>query len=238
MKTLTVPLRTKLENTVKAARDLAEEAAKAAIEQIGVHMKEKPAWLDDEQARLRVRLRAHGRQLGDIRHADGHQDINHLITETAYEHWHRMLFARFLAENHLLIHSDGVPVSLQDCEELAVDEGARSGWELAGRYASRMLPQVFRTDSPVLDIILAPEHQKGLEKLLADLEPEMFAVSDSLGWVYQFWQAKRKDEVNRSEVKIGADELPAVTQLFTEPYMVQFLLHNSLGAWCGCQPSR
>jgi len=44
-------------------------------------------------------------------------------------------------------------------------------------------------------------------------------------------QAKRKDEVNASEVKIGADELPAVTQLFTEPYMVDFLLHNSLGAW-------
>jgi hypothetical protein len=56
-------------------------------------------------------------------------------------------------------------------------------------------------------------------------------ASDSLGWVYQFWQAKRKDEVNASEVKIGADELPAVTQLFTEPYMVDFLLHNSLGAW-------
>ena len=33
------------------------------------------------------------------------------------------------------------------------------------------------------------------------------------------------------EVKIGADELPAVTQLFTEPYMVEFLLHNTLGAW-------
>ena len=59
----------------------------------------------------------------------------------------------------------------------------------------------------------------------------MFTATDSLGWVYQFWQTKKKDEVNRSEVKIGADELPAVTQLFTEPYMVQFLLHNSLGAW-------
>jgi hypothetical protein len=59
----------------------------------------------------------------------------------------------------------------------------------------------------------------------------VFQASDSLGWVYQFWQAKRKDEVNASEVKIGADELPAVTQLFTEPYMVDFLLHNSLGAW-------
>ena len=38
-------------------------------------------------------------------------------------------------------------------------------------------------------------------------------------------------EVNASEVKIGAHELPIVTQLFTEQYMVQFLLDNSLGAW-------
>src|SRR5690606_13414118 len=37
--------------------------------------------------------------------------------------------------------------------------------------------------------------------------------------------------VNKSEEKIGADELPAVTQLFTEDYMVEFLLHNTLGAW-------
>ena len=59
----------------------------------------------------------------------------------------------------------------------------------------------------------------------------MFTATDALGWVYQFWQTKKKDEVNRSEVKIGAEELPAVTQLFTEPYMVQFLLHNSLGSW-------
>ena len=40
-----------------------------------------------------------------------------------------------------------------------------------------------------------------------------------------------EDEVNRSGSKIGADELPAVTRLFTEPYMVSFLLDNSLGAW-------
>ena len=37
--------------------------------------------------------------------------------------------------------------------------------------------------------------------------------------------------MNEFGVKIGADELPAVTQLFTEPYMVRFLLHNTLGAW-------
>ena len=59
----------------------------------------------------------------------------------------------------------------------------------------------------------------------------MFLADDSLGWVYQFWQSEEKDESTSLETKIGADELPAVTQLFTEDYMVEFLLHNTLGAW-------
>ena len=65
-------------------------------------------------------------------------------------------------------------------------------------------------------------------RVRADVE---FLASDSLGWTYQFWQAQRKEEVNASGNKIGADELPSVTQLFTEDYMVDFLLHNTLGAW-------
>ena len=145
-----------------------------------------------------------------------------------------MLFARFLAENNLLMYPDPVdpvPVTLEECEDLASDEGAANGWELASRYASRMLPQIFSTDSPVFQLILPPEKQQRLESLLTDLPVEIFTASDSLGWVYQFWQAKKKDDVNASEVKIGARELPAVTQLFTEPYMVSFLLDNSLGAW-------
>ena len=126
---------------------------------------------------------------------------------------------------------DPVPVTLEECEDLASDEGAANGWELAARFAARMLPQIFRLDSPVFQLILPPEHQQKLERLVADLPQEVFTASDTLGWVYQFWQAKKKDDVNASEVKIGARELPAVTQLFTEPYMVNFLLDNSLGAW-------
>jgi hypothetical protein len=94
-----------------------------------------------------------------------------------------------------------------------------------------MLPQIFRVDSPVFQLVLPPEHQQKLERLVADLPMVIFTASDSLGWVYQFWQAKKKDAVNASEMKIGAWELPAVTQLFTEPYMVSFLLDNSLGTW-------
>src|SRR5690606_13111487 len=83
----------------------------------------------------------------------------------------------------------------------------------------------------VLEVALPPESRSELEDILKALPRDVFLADDSLGWVYQFWQSDRKDEVNNSEKKIGADELPAVTQLFTEDYMVEFLLHNTLGAW-------
>ena len=228
-------LRNRLKRTIRDARDIAEAAAEAALKQLGVGEAAPFAHLSEQDRELRRRLRAHGRQLGDLRHTKTKfQEIHHLIEKVAYEHWHRMLFALFLAENNLLMYpdpNDPVAITLEECEDLAADEGAANGWELAARFAARMLPQIFRLDSPVFELVLPPEHQQKLERLLADLPLDVFTASDSLGWVYQFWQTKKKDQVNASEVKIGARELPAVTQLFTEPYMVSFLLDNSLGAW-------
>ena len=43
------------------------------------------------------------RQLATDRPPDSFQP---LVEQVAYEGWHRMLFARFLAENHLLIHPE------------------------------------------------------------------------------------------------------------------------------------
>jgi hypothetical protein len=227
--------RNQLERTIKEAREVAEGAARVALEHLGVGEDAPFSYLSEQERQLRRRLRAHGRQLGDIRNNKPEsQEIRRLIEEVAYQHWHRMLFSRYLAENNLLMYPDPVepvPVTLEECEELAADEGAADGWELASRFAARMLPQIFRFESPVFQLILPPEYQYKLERLVAHLPLEVFTASDSLGWVYQYWQAKKKDEVNDSEVKIGAMELPAVTQLFTEPYMVSFLLDNSVGAW-------
>ncbi|ROH85756.1 SAM-dependent DNA methyltransferase [Pseudomethylobacillus aquaticus] len=236
MQALDKDLRSALEKTVKAARTVAEAAAHAAVDQLGVGHDKPETFLSDDEKALRNRLRTHGKQLGDARDSKstnptyGKQELRHLVQEVAYQHWHRMLFARFLADNNLLMY-DGVAVTIEECDELAPDEGAKSGWELAGKLAARMLPQVFKPGSPVFELTFAPEHQSELERLLKDLPDALFKASDSLGWVYQFWQADNKERINKSEVKIGADELPAVTQLFTEPYMVSFLLHNSLGAW-------
>ncbi len=233
MPPLPTQLRNRLEAAVKQARRTAEAAAKVALERLTVGGAEPGTHLSVDERQLRNRLRAHGRQLGDQRDLrTGTQSINRLIHECAYEHWHRMLFARFLAENHLLIHEkEGMPVTLAECDELAADEGAPDGWTLAARYAARMLPQIFRPDDPVLQVGFAPEHKRALEKLVTELPVEVFTAEDSLGWVYQFWQAERKDEVNASGDKITGETLPAVTQLFTEHYMVLFLLHNTIGAW-------
>jgi hypothetical protein len=235
--TLSREHRRSLESTAAKARSEAEAGAAKALQALAVAAKDAPAHATDAQKKLRVRLRAHGRALGDLLRPDDTQAIDHLVTEIAYEHWHRMLFARFLAESDLLMHPDGYPVSLSDCKEDAerLDPPARSEWEVAGHYASAMLPNVFRPDSPALAMQLPPETEQKLEELLKNLPATVFQADDSLGWSYQFWQAPKKEEVQRqmkqAGTKVGADELPAVTQLFTEQYMVAFLLENALGGW-------
>jgi hypothetical protein len=228
-------LRRQLENTIVAARDAAEKAADAAIKSLAVHEKEPYSSFSDEQKRLRRALRAKCRQLG----SRPEDDLTPLVEECAYGQWHRMLFARFLAENGLLMHPEGVPVTLEECAELAPEEGDADGWAAAARYATGMLPGIFNpggastagNQDPALEVRLAPEGRRALERRLEEIPPPAFTADDGLGWVYQFWQTKAKKEVNASGRKISGPDLPAVTQLFTEDYMVRFLLHNTLGAW-------
>ena len=232
-------LRNELERTVSRARVIAESAAREAIGQLCVAENVPGAHLDPAARDLRNKLRAHARALGDEHLAKSEngcdQRTEALVEEIAYEQWHRMIFARFLAENDLLMFDDGsgtpLPIALDDAAELAEELGVGSKWDLASECAAKMLPGVFRPDTLSFKVKFAPDKVRGLEELLEGLASETFSASDSLGWIYQFWQKERKDAVNASEVKIGAKELAPVTQLFTENYMVSFLLDNTLGAW-------
>lgn len=229
---LPASLRKVLERAIREARIAAETGASDAIRRLGVASPSPPAHLDQAARELRVRLRAHARSLGDNRRADDSHDTARLTEEAAYAHWHRLLFARFLLERRLLREPEsGGEVTFDDCRELAAIEGVPDAWAVAERFASAMLPGVFRLGDPTLLLAFAPEHAALLQKILRSIDPEIFQADDSLGWTYQFWRAAERDAVTSSGVKIGAKELPAVTQLFTEPYMVRFLLHNTLGAW-------
>jgi hypothetical protein len=224
MRALSTEFRRGLERSVLEGRWAAELGVRAALGSLGVEARDKPGHLSEEQARLRRGLRAKQRQLGG--------GFELLVWECAYEQWHRLLFARFLAENGLLRHPVyEAPVTLAECEELAEDLGEPDGWSVAARFASEILPGIFRLDDPTVQVRLAAEHRVALEQIVGGLPGEVFLADDSLGWVYQHWQSERKDQVNASEVKIGGADLAPVTQLFTENYMVRFLLENSLGAW-------
>jgi len=232
MPALASELRKTLESAVVDARDKAERGARDALTALAVAASEPYSSMSEDERKLRNRLRARGRQLGDQRDPQkGTQSIERLVQEMAYEHWHRMLFARFLAENQLLIEpSSGVAITLEECEELAAEEGTDL-WGVAAQFAQEMLPQIFRVDDPVLSATLPIEIRQKLQALLENISTEVFTAEDSLGWTYQFWRASEKQDINEESRKIGADELPAVTQLFTEDYMVSFLLDNTLGAW-------
>lgn len=232
MAELDTTLRNTLERLVVDARDVSETAAEATLKALGVHQKDAPAHLTEDHRALRRTLRAKARQLGDALDRNPNDPIPGLTQELAYERWHQMLFATFLAHNDLLMHpTEKVSVSLQECDELAQVEGDANGWQTAARYASHMLPSIFRPHDPLLRVRFAPEHQQALERILDDIPEPTYASDDGLGWVYQFWQTKQKKAVNDSGRKIGGADIAPVTQLFTEHYMVQFLLHNTLGAW-------
>ena len=107
------------------------------------------------------------------------------------------------------------------CLRYLVENGLLDQREDARARAAQLLPRLFPPATP------APE----LDQLLATLPGAVFRTEDSLGWAYQFWQARQREQINDSGSKIEAAQLPAVTQLFTEDYMALSLLHNSLGAW-------
>jgi len=222
MTVLSREARSALDEAIQEARRKAEQGARNALLVLGVDEERKPGYLTAEQAEIRRQLRTECRRLGSF---------DDLVRSVAYERWHRMLFARFLAENSLLIHPEfRVPVTLDECEEIAREEG-RDLWEVAGDYAAEMLPGLFRRDSPVTRVRFAAEDTMALRSILARIPSETFLAEDALGWTYQFWQTDAKREVNASERKVEDYDICAVTQLFTEPYMVQFLLQNTLGAW-------
>lgn len=130
MRALPAKDRKRLESAVLAARRVSESACRAAIDMLGVFADKRPDHLGSEQAALRNGLRARWRQLG--------LDRELLVAECAYEQWHRLLFARFLAENNLLLHPQyEAPVTLSDCEELAADLREPDAWAVAARSRRR-----------------------------------------------------------------------------------------------------
>jgi hypothetical protein len=114
---------------------------------------------------------------------------------------------------------------------------------LFAEFAERKpeLPLLFDPEEPVVSLRPGVAALKKCLQLLSAPD-EIFTAPDTLGWSYQYWNTEEKDRVftkvrTVKGTKVEKADIIPVTQLYTEPYMVKFLVQNSLGAlWMAMHP--
>ena len=140
-------LRRGLESSVVGARGVVEAGVGRVFDRLGVARVGDPfslgvpVGLSDGERVLRRVVGVKVRQAGSFDAA---------VEEVAFGVWHRMLFARFLAENDLLMHPD----SMCRCRWLIVRRWRVRGLVRTGGWWRRglrlhMLPGLFPSDDPL-----------------------------------------------------------------------------------------
>jgi hypothetical protein len=132
---------------------------------------------------------------------------------------------RALCTNGLTDATEGYATLLQLVfDELAID--------LPGLFGDVGLTRLFPIPAAMLREVVERLDDRGLASAWTD--------DTTLGWVYQYWNDPDRealDEKINAGGKIESHEIASKTQMFTERYMVEWLLQNSLGlTWlCMCR---
>ena len=196
------------------------------------------------------------RKIEDLIRADGYR---HVIEEFAYTWFNRIIALRFMEVHDFLDHgfrvlsnrSGGVePEILKNIGLVKNDLGLdadRCGKlrdegkiEELFRYVllkqcnalSGILPMLFSKDEDHLELLLPKMLLRGetvVTKLLEIPEENFLNDVEIIGWMYQFYNSDKKDEVFAAKKTITKDTLPAVTQLFTPDWIVRYMAQNSVG---------
>ncbi|WP_214036863.1 BREX-1 system adenine-specific DNA-methyltransferase PglX [Methanospirillum sp.] len=99
-------------------------------------------------------------------------------------------------------------------------------------YLHTTMPFLFE---PIQDYseLLFPDRLLHTDSMLGDLNtiiPEDdWRETEIIGWIYQDYIAEKKDILIKAKKQYTVDQIPAVTQLFTPKWIVQYMVENSLG---------
>src|ERR1039458_1215592 len=102
----------------------------------------------------------------------------------------------------------------------------------ACRYYHTLLPNLFERLDDETELLLPDdlltEHSiaHGFRTEITDAD---CAEVEVLGWLYQFYISEKKDVVMGRKTTVPAEDIPAVTQIFTPHWIVRYLVENSLG---------
>lgn len=178
------------------------------------------------------------------------------VERAAYTWINRLLALRTMEARELIDETlrpnpayDGVSEALflLRHSQPARTQGPDGGWQAViddacARFAAT-LPGLFDPADPNASLRPTPTALRDCIRCLGGQLPgatypvevvdAVFRDPDVLGWAYQFYQQEAKDRVY-AKLNAGGKietrrEIAAATQLFTEPYMVKWMLQNSLG---------
>ena len=95
---------------------------------------------------------------------------------------------------------------------------------------SAIMPFIFKKKGTYSDILF-PTGLLLENSLLVRIREEIGkeAPIELIGWLYQFYNSEKKDEIFAKKEKISKENVPAVTQLFTPDWIVKYMVENSLG---------
>ena len=95
---------------------------------------------------------------------------------------------------------------------------------------SSIMPFMFKKKGTYSDILF-PTGLLMENSLLVRLREEIGkeAPIELIGWLYQFYNSEKKDEIFAKKERIAKENVPAVTQLFTPDWIVKYMVENSLG---------
>jgi len=95
---------------------------------------------------------------------------------------------------------------------------------------SAIMPFIFKKKGTYSDILF-PTGLLLENSLLVRIRDEIGkeAPIELIGWLYQFYNSEKKDEIFAKKERISKENVPAATQLFTPDWIVKYMVENSLG---------
>lgn len=184
--------------------------------------------------------------------------VGKLMKEIAFTHLNRLVAFKMMEVRKLIrqavgrgIDSNGFKFYLVDHPEIeALWRSSHNGVGLAyqqfllwqAHEIAREVRVLFDPDN--LASRLFPRHAT-LMAVLDLLNNEGLSAAwnstETIGWVYQFFNEKEKadvfDRLFNKKLKVRREDIPAATQLFTPRWIVRFLVENTLGRlWIDLHP--
>ena len=171
---------------------------------------------------------------------DSEGAIARLVREAAFTHTNRLIAVRVAEAIGLLpetmargIESTG----FRDFSELAPTV-ATTEW---GRFAEFVrlcadelaadVPALFDPRNPLIQLEMSEIVLARVVEAIATLDDGVWAAPDALGWAYQFFNTgEERRAMRESSAPRNSRELAVRNQFFTPSYVVEFLVHNGLGA--------